>query len=197
MKRIVFVIFALFVAACGDKGSDSSTTNTGQIATTPLDPRCYNGSTNCQNGVYNQNYQYGWMGYPGFQNGYNYTNYFSQYGFCNCPPGSRPTYNSTSGLGCLRNEYINPYMTFTYYWQVSFNAGFSYGYNGYGAGYNMNDYPTNITQVSNISGYPQSSSACFNDVVQSCAVNQANSCGVGAICRPTAAASGMGICFRN
>ncbi|MNJ99747.1 hypothetical protein D3C87_175280 [compost metagenome] len=193
MKKVVFAIFALFVAACdgGGGGGNSNNNYGGQIATTPLDNRCFNGQMNCNSGVYNQFYQYGWMAYPGFQYGYNYTNYFNQYGVCNCPVGTLPTYNSYAGLGCVRQEYLNPFMGFSFYWQVGWG-----GYGSYGYSHPMNDYPVNINQISNVSGYPNNGN-CQQNLIQSCYANQANSCGTGATCRITAAGSGLGICVRN
>ncbi len=193
MKRIIFVIFALFVAACGDKGDSNS--GGGQVANTPLDTSCYNGSVNCNNTAYNQYYQYGWQAYPGFQPGYNYVNQFQNYGLCNCPVGSRPVYNSYNGLGCVSDYYLMPIMSYSLYWQIGF-SNYSYSYPAYGYGY---EYPSNRTQVSNIpNGTTQNvGSGCYNNVIQSCHLDMANSCGTGATCRVTAAASRMGVCVRN
>lgn len=191
MKKVVFIIFALFVAACGDNGG-SNNNNNGYIATSPLDG-CITGNGYCNTNIYNQYYQYGWMTYPGFRPGYNYINYFQQYGgACNCPAGTLPVYNSYAGLGCVSEAYLRPFIGFNFYWQIS------WGYNPYGGYYSshpLNDYPVNTNQISNISGYPTNGN-CQQNLIQSCYVDQANSCGNGATCRVTAAGSRLGICVR-
>lgn len=184
MKRFVFIIFALFVAACGDKGGGGGS-NT--IAVTPTDLRCINGSATCNTGAYG-NYN-GWTtySYPYGNTQYNYSTYFNQYGFCGCPSGYSPAYNGSMGLGCISNQFLQPVYNFTVF--MAFGGGGFYGWGGGGA---INNQP----QVSNIPGSPNQG-ACNRNLTQSCLLDQANSCSSGAICRQVVSGSNLGVCINN
>lgn len=188
MKRLAFLVLALFVTACdggGDSGSPAATPV--YQATEPLNSRCYDGTAYCHGGIYSQ--YYGWSLYPGLQYGYNYMNYFNQYGFCNCAPGSIPAYNATNGLGCVRVDVMMGFVPLQ--WNLGARDGAPY-YNG---GWRAHEYPNNFGQVSNVSGYP-TSNTCYNSLVQSCSIDIPNSCGVGNICQATNNGSRLGICVR-
>lgn len=111
-----------------------------QIATTP-NANCltygagFNGNCN-----YNYNQVNGFTNYPYGPNGYyrGHNNNFRN-GFCDCPPGHRPVYNGTLGLGCINASYVNgsgsyygsnqyPYNSYT-------NGGFG-GFGGFNSEYN-------------------------------------------------------------
>ncbi|MDG0815576.1 hypothetical protein [Bdellovibrio svalbardensis] len=180
MKRLVFIIFALFVAACADKGGGGGS-NT--IAVTPTDMGCINGSTVCNTGAY-ANYN-GWTTYslPYGSTQYNYSNYFNQYGFCGCPQGYSPAYNGSMGLGCISNQYLQPVYNYTVF--MIFGSSFT----GWGGGGSVNNQP----QVSNIPGSPNQGT-CNRNLTQSCLLDQANSCSTGATCRQVISGSNLGVC---
>ncbi|GEM_PF-6354001 len=179
MKRVVFFIFAFVVAACGSKDEGGNKT-----AVSPLELSCINGTASCNNSYYNNYQNYGWMAYPGFQYGYNYATYFNQYGLCNCPSNYMPVYNGMWGLGCVRTDIVQP---FSYYF-------WTFGPYSYPA----NEYPTNWPQYSNVGGGANpSTTSCTRTLAQSCFINQANSCGIGATCRQTTGGSVLGICVNN
>ncbi|MGZ3770888.1 MAG: hypothetical protein ACXVCP_12240 [Bdellovibrio sp.] len=180
MKRLMFFIFAIFVVACqGNNGG-----NNNNIAVTPLNLNCINGTAYCNNNMYTQ-YQ-GYAPYPGLYGyPYNYTNYFNQYGFCNCPSGYIATYNGSYGLGCVNTQLLQPYYGYYSYYQF---------------GYGVSSYPApqttiNYGQYSNIPGASNSGS-CSGSLTQSCLLNQMYSCGTGAMCQPVVAGSNLGICVR-
>ncbi|AHI06828.1 hypothetical protein BDW_11640 [Bdellovibrio bacteriovorus W] len=190
MKRLVLAILTIFtMAACQQ---ESSNNGNGQVAT-PLDFHCINGNANCNNQAYN--YYQGWMPYPGFYGygGQHFINQLNNQGFCNCPSGYIPTYNGTFGLGCVQSAIVNPFIGTFFYWTWNVMGGYG-SYMGYvpAAPQTINNYP----QVSNISGYPNSAS-CSNQLTQSCLLNQGNTCGAGASCRPVTHGQNLGVCVRN
>ncbi|KYG62123.1 hypothetical protein [Bdellovibrio bacteriovorus] len=181
MKKLVYFVFALFLAACqpGDDGGAGTTT-----VVTPLNTGCLTGQAYCNNTVYSQ--YYGFIPYPGMYNyAYNYTNYFNQYGFCGCPAGYSATYNGSFGLGCIHNDLINPYYNTLYYWQW----GYTWGYTTAAP-----QTTINIPQISNVPGASNSASACRNKLTQSCLLDQGNTCGAGATCRQVIYGSNLGVC---
>ncbi|HEX7672890.1 MAG TPA: hypothetical protein VF412_01895 [Bdellovibrio sp.] len=183
MKRLVFLVFALFVAACGGNGGGTN----NSIAVTPTDMGCLNGSTTCNTAAYGT-YGNGWTTYnlPYGNVAYNYSTYFNQYGLCGCPVGYTPAYNGTMGLGCVSSQYLQPYFNTAIYMNF---GGSAYGY-GYGGAYGAS---INLPQVSNIPG-AANQGTCARNVTQSCLINQAGSCGVGATCQQVIAGSGLGVC---
>ncbi|MNL10634.1 hypothetical protein D3C87_1314410 [compost metagenome] len=211
MKKLLFVLVSLILAACGDDGGGGGTT-----AKTPLELQCINGQANCNNSGYNQ--YPGWSSYPYQNGGYNYVNYFAQNGFCNCPYGTMPAYNGTMGLGCVRNTYVNMYAGAYFYWNFGNLGGYAqlgggYGYNnGWNNGYSYpgSNYPSNYQQYSNVNAHGNygwnnggwnngggyGNSSCTQNLAQSCYVNIGNSCGNGLFCRQTVAGSNLGICTR-
>jgi hypothetical protein len=206
MKKLVYVLFALFITACGGSNSGSGG---GKVATTPLDTRCLDGSAYCNSSVYNQYNQYGFSSYPGYYGYGNNLSYYSRVGFCNCPAGSIPVYNQWSGLGCVQNTFIRPFAGFQLYWNFGVGAGYGSGYGygnyGYGSGWGYNQgYQNNWQQISNTTGYGYNNynsgygGSCSNgnigNLTQSCLVDRANSCGNGGTCRPTGGGSRLGIC---
>ncbi len=123
---------------------------------------------------YNQFTQYGFQPY-----GNNFAFSYG-YGYCNCEPGFRPVYG-VMGMGCVQITQINPFAAGIYF---------------YGGAIPNNYQPVNIGQFSNITGYPKTSN-CFNNVAYSCFIDQANYCGQGRLCRPTAPGSRIGICVNQ
>ncbi|WP_041577954.1 hypothetical protein [Bdellovibrio bacteriovorus] len=195
MKKLITMVLTVFaLAACqpgNDGGGNNTVTNPGQIATTPLQLPCINGTAYCNNGAY-ANYQ-GWMPYPGMYNyAYNYSNIFAQQGFCGCPSGYLPTYNGTFGLGCVQQQLIMPYWNDYFFW--------SYGY-GWGFGYmsipSAPQMTINHPQYSNIPTNSNSFSSCSQTLTQSCVLSQGNTCGVGATCRQVLSGSNLGVCVKN
>lgn len=180
MKRLVFAIFALFVAACGSNGGSGNTV----VAVTPSDLRCINGSTTCNNGAY-ANYA-GWTTYsmPYGNSNYNLTGYFNQYGFCGCPTGYTAAYNGSMGLGCVNTQIFNQFYGSAVF--MAFGGGGVTGWGGGGA-------VINIPQVSNIPNSAYQGN-CSRQVAQSCLLDQGNSCGAGATCRQVLSGSNLGVC---
>lgn len=185
MKRLVFIIFALFVAACGDKGGGGGGGGSKTVAVTPADMRCINGSTVCNTGAY-ANYT-GWTTYslPYGATQYNYSSYFNQNGFCGCPAGYAPAYNGSMGLGCISNQFLQPVSSYTVF--MAFGGG---GFTGWGDGGAVNNQP----QYSNIPGSPNQG-LCSHSLTQSCLLDQANSCGVGSTCSQVISGSNLGVCI--
>ncbi len=136
----------------------------------------YNPYQNYGGGYYNGNYGggigYGYTG--GYNNGYQVNNYSN---LCNCPAGSTPTYNNYAGLGCVQSNQL---------------YGYGYAYFQMGA---SNTHWTSTPQISNVGVNP--SNSCYNGIVQSCLVDQANTCATGYTCRVSAASSRLGLCVAN
>jgi hypothetical protein len=211
-KALLAGALLLSLAACDNKGGEKK--NSDVVAQPPpppatasnyplMDHGCIAGQLNCNQGLYSNYYQYGFRPYG--VNPYNYNNgyagywggrrnpYFNQYrslgynmnnlGFCNCPVGFRPVYNGGMGLGCVALNYIEPMASGAYYYGLQVQAN--------------NYHWVNIGQISNTNGYP-TRNTCYDNVAQSCFVDQANSCGSSAfVCRPTAGGSRLGICTRQ
>lgn len=185
MKTVFVVYIALLVLALSacQKQKDTEATAPGMNA------QCVNNPNLCQSNVYNAPgftpYNYGNTGYGSYGNyggGYSYNDPFNYYQnnsafLCNCSSGLVPTYNSYAGLGCVQQSQVNS----------GAYAYFSWGID--------NNQWTNIPQVSNVSGY--SNSGCYNGVVQSCLVGQANTCSIGFTCRTNDASSHLGLCVSN
>lgn len=172
MKKLFGCLLSLCLFACGGKNNNDDT------PTVPgPNPACMNGTAYCNN----QAYSY----YPGFQpypNSYG-NNYWSSSwgtsGFCNCPAGSMPTYNSMYGLGCVNTNQFN-YNFSLYAW---------WGWGATNTQWTRNPISSNITGYNSLGG-----GGCFNSAVESCMTNIANSCGPGRICQPTAASGTLGLC---
>ena len=179
---ILFLGLVLFTLGC-------QKSNENQASVPAVNSNCINNPQTCNSQLYLNNT--GFSGYPmggsnnggsGYVfggNGY-YTSGATPFYFansaaylCNCPFGSVPTYNTYSGLGCVQSQYIGS------------------SYTAYGWGPNNGQW-LNIPQISNVSGYPNSS--CYNGVIQSCVVGATNSCTAGYTCRYTTAASTLGFC---
>lgn len=171
-----FLVLPLMFVACAEKNDGGS-----QVATVPPPTTCVDGSTYCNSNQYVGNQ--GFSAYP--YNPYYYNMNYSWGGnagyvgnFCNCPYGTRPVYNGQFGLGCVSNSSFQAYAGGAAYW-------------GYGA--NNNQW-VNIPQISNSQGYPQQQGGCYQNVAQSCFVDQLNSCGAGRVCQTTGGGSRLGIC---
>lgn len=188
---ILFLALALFNFGC-------QKSNENQASVPAVNSDCINNPQSCNSQLYLNNpgfsgypmtggsgyggTAYGGGGYVFGGNGYTTSGatpfYFANSAayLCNCPFGSVPTYNTYSGLGCVQSQYIGS------------------GYVAYGWGPNNGQW-LNIPQISNMSGYPNSS--CYNGVIQSCVVGGTNSCTAGNTCRYTSGASSLGICQPN
>lgn len=184
----LMTLMSLALTACpGTNSGNNSNTVTTQ-ATTPLDPRCLNGTTYCPQQNYNSYYMYGWMAYPQY-----YYNGISSNGyFCSCPSGYSPTYNPSWGLGCLASSYLAPFQSFTVVYNTWSYYGYPYTYAYTAPVYTNNN--VNIPQVSNMQGGDYAASCNMTTLTQSCFVNQANSCGGTNRCVPTVSGSPIGIC---
>lgn len=203
MKTLFIVYLALVVlalSACQKAETD---------ATVPtVDSQCVNNPNLCQQNIYNNTpgytpYNYNNQYNNGFNNGFNnYNNYNYNYNYqyrynqnyyvnpftsynnsnylCNCPSGSVPTYNSYAGLGCVQTSQVYGY------------GGYGYAYFGWGGA--NNSQWVNIPQISNHVGYT-GNGGCYNGVIQSCLVDQPNTCSVGYSCQTSSAASRVGLCI--
>lgn len=204
MKKWLFLLIALFVAACqNDGGGGGGNTTVTNGVTTPL-TSCIDGTTFCDGRIYSQTP--GFMAYPGmYGSAYNYMNQFARGGFCNCPMGTSPIYNSTYGLGCIQTRLLQPFAGYYMYWQIDYSSNWTtgWGYNDpayyYGYGYNSApQIPNNYPQYSNIPAgtYPGfgGGSSCSRNLTQSCLLNQGNTCGNGATCRQVISGSNLGVC---
>lgn len=166
--------------ACNNKSDGGNST----VVAAPPAPsnQCvsYNNGV-CSNQVYNNYSNYGFSAYPYTNwNPYSYNNY-SYIPLCDCPVNYRPVYNGSIGMGCVAIQYFNPIAVGVYYWSLT-----------------PNNYQwVNISQVSNISNSYGSQTNCYQNVAQACYTDQANSCGTGYICRPTAGGSRLGICAQQ
>lgn len=191
MKTIFIVYIALVVLALSacQKPQQTEATAPGMNAQCVSNPNLcqsniynspgfapYNYNNNYGNGYgYGNSYNYG-GGYSYGTNPFNYAQNNSAY-LCNCSSGSVPTYNSYAGLGCVQQAQV-----------------YGYGYAYFSWGTNNNQW-TNIPQISNTTGY--TNSGCYNGVVQSCLVDQANTCSVGYSCRTNDASSRLGLCVSS
>lgn len=200
MKVIVFVYVALvFVAMTSCKNSKQN-----DAAVPTMNADCVSNPNTCNSGLYQQtpgfnSYNYNNNPYGGgyYGSGYNY-NYYGGYNsgytnpfsysnssanLCNCSYGSVPTYNNYAGLGCVQSNMLN-------------NSGYIGVYAYFGWGPNNSQW-VNIPQISNNVGYTNSNSSCYNGVVQSCLIDQPNSCSNGYTCRTSSAGSRLGLCVSN
>lgn len=183
---IAMLVTALVISSCGNKDANES-----KEASTPLDSACVDGSAACNGSVYNQ--------YP-------YTNYnpyggggYGVNGWCGCPMGSLPVYNSVNGAGCIQQQVYNNmgvgagfYFYFGANWQVT---PASYMNRTYAPN---NNHWVNIPQFSGYTGYPQGYAQtgyrCSGGALRSCQINSVNSCPAGYACRRAGAATNLGIC---
>lgn len=183
MKAFTLMITSLIVimsfVACNKSGDNNSNVAAPVAPAAQPAANCNNNPANA-NQIYNPNCS-GYSQYTqyGFQAGYN-TYYSYSSGYCNCQAGFRPVYG-VMGMGCVQVDVFRPFANGAYFYYGNI----------------PNNYQTvNIGQVSNISGYPQTTN-CFNNVAYSCFIDQANYCGQGRICRPTAPGSRLGICVNQ
>lgn len=204
MRKWLFIATALLITACqNDSGGGGGGTVTATTTTTTPLTQCIDGSAYCDNRIYSQTP--GWMPYPGMYGyAYNYISGFSRSGFCDCPRGYAPVYNSTYGLGCIQSRLLQPFAGYYMYWQIDISSNWStgWGYNDpayfYGYGYtSAPTYPNNYPQYSNIPAgtYPgYGGGSCSRNLTQSCLLNQANTCSNGATCRQVMYGSNLGVC---
>ena len=188
-SMMAMLIFAVIVSSCAKSDDGGS-----KSAATPLDASCVNGSASCNGAVYNQ---YPYTQYNTFRGGGYGTN-----GWCGCPYGSLPVYNSVNGAGCIQQQWYNNYVGyaggFSFYfganWQLTPWSGYmnqTYAPN--------NNHWVNIPQISGYQGYPQGYAYagnlnCAGRAVQGCQTNVQNSCPAGYACRQTGPATNLGIC---
>lgn len=186
------------IVSCQNGSNNSGNSGNNNQTNPAMNNVCLNNPAACQNQTYQQGqgfspyntsydpYGYNQGGYnngfPGsYYNGSFHTNNGSY--LCNCPTGTVPTYNDYGGLGCVQANYAQA-------------SGYGYAYFGFGTGNtSINNQWVNIPQISNYTGYNQSN--CYNGVVQSCFVDQANTCTQGYSCKATTAQSRLGLCVSN
>ena len=189
MKALVVVYIALVVLAM----SACQKPHTSEATAPGMNAQCVSNPNLCQSNIYNtpgySPYTYGGgpytNSYPGsdpYAGGYYGNSAFSYYQnnsayLCNCASGTIPTYNGYAGLGCVQQNQV---------------SGYGYAYFSWGA---HNNQWTNIPQISNQTGY--TNSGCYNGVIQSCVVDQPNTCSVGFTCRSNDASSRVGLCVSN
>ncbi|MFN3697561.1 MAG: hypothetical protein ACK4VO_08975 [Pseudobdellovibrio sp.] len=175
MRLMFFAYLAMvvfLVTSCQNNNDDEQNA---------INANCVYNPAACQANLYNQTpgftpYNYYGYGYVNGSSGpFHYLNN-SAY-LCNCPAGTIPTYNSYAGLGCVQSNYI---------------SGFNYSFMSLNGSTTNNSHWVNIPQISNIQGY--TTNGCYNGVVQSCVVSNASTCLAGYVCRPTTAASAIGLC---
>lgn len=184
MKVLVFVYVALVFLAM-TSSCQQSKRNDATVPTMNAD--CVSNPSACNSNIYQQTpgyYSYNNNPYGGgYYNGYYNYNYGGGYtnpsNLCNCTTGYIPTYNNYAGLGCVQTSQIYGY-------------GSAYAYFGWGPN---NTHWVNIPQISNNVGY--TSSQCYNGVIQSCLIDQVNSCSAGYTCRTNTAGSRLGLCISN
>jgi hypothetical protein len=167
MKRWILncLVAPLIFAACADKDSGPN-----PVVAPPT--ACINGSTYCDSSQYG--YNQGFSAYP--QNPY-YTN-GTNGNFCSCPAGQRPVYNGQFGLGCANITAMDGTAGSAIYWSWQSN----------------NNQWVNMPQSSNTQGYFGNTTSCYKTVMQSCLVDEPNSCGAGVTCRVVGGGSRLGIC---
>lgn len=195
MKKWIIMFMTLFMISCqedsgGSGANTAGTPNSTQNVVTPLSTGCLDGTNFCNNTVYN--HHTGFIPYPGMYNqAYNYMHRFNR-GFCDCPGGYMPVYNSSYGLGCVRQQLLQPYSGFFLYWKWGSGAiGWGYATN---YGVHAPQVTINYPQYSNIPSASNSVSSCSKNLTQSCLMNQPNSCGTVATCRQVVAGSSLGVC---
>jgi len=204
MKNSVFIIFSFFMVACGGGGGGSGS-NTTQI--TPYETACFNGSTVCDNSVYNRYQEYGWRPYPaGFKHGHDYTAYFNKTGFCGCPVGSRPVTNPAFGLGCVETETFQPFNSKAFIWSMGYTiSGVADTFSPDDISSDGEDYRGGRRgehhqirpQHEGEAAVAVPAGNCYHDLAQSCLITQAGSCSGGTTCEPVGNGSAMGLCVRN
>lgn len=142
------------------------------------DPTCK--PSNGFNGASYQNHP----GYTPYGYGQPFYYYNNNAFLCNCPYGTLPTFNRFAGLGCVSVNQLGMKASFSAFFYLSWG----------------NNQWTNLPQLYRYN-YSSGSGSCYNGVVQSCLVNQPNSCPSGYICRPnnmaSSSASNMGLCVAS
>ncbi|MCK6597571.1 MAG: hypothetical protein L6Q37_04340 [Bdellovibrionaceae bacterium] len=176
LSSVLLVLIVNLLISCNNNSSNT--------AAPPVPSnQCLTGTVynngGCSNQVYANYNQYGFMPYPYGNTLYNNGYYGNSYvPYCNCPSGYRPVYNGSIGMGCVASPYFSPIAIGANYWSVTPN----------------NYQIVNWNQVSSngntVGGYTN----CYQNLAQSCFIDQINSCGSGYICRATAVGSRLGIC---
>lgn len=188
-----FIALGFTLIGCDKRDDNSGQQVVVQPPPAPPTTQCLNGQVNCNPNVYQPYGQYGFVpyginpysygGYQTYWNNYGLNTFGGAYngahvGFCNCPAGYRPVYNSGMGLGCVALNSFQPVAYGAFYWGLQ----------------PQNYQWVNFNQVSNTTGYP-TQNTCFDNVAGSCMLNNPSyACPAGLTCRPTAGGSVMGIC---
>lgn len=191
MRTFILVYFSLIIFAltsCQPSGKEAIVSGNNTCVTDPI--TC--SGTQAVPGQANQNNNGGGTGYYpygggsgyypyGGGTGYGYNQPFNYYNntayLCNCPTGTVPTYSAGGGLSCMSVNYLGSKTGLSAYFYLSWGSNQwnpmaqMYRYN-YGGGLN----------------------SCYNGAVQSCTVNQANTCPSGYFCRPNSNTSSLGLC---
>lgn len=139
------------------------------------------------------NYANNQGGYPyGYSNNYAYNfNYYNNRAYlCHCPYGTIPAYNAghaNGGLSCIPSTYLQSS-------QVSSKVVLS-GYLYLSWGHNQWNALPQLYKYN----YGSGSNLCYNGVVQSCTVNQPNSCPASYFCRPNrvSGSQNLGLCVAS
>ena len=197
MKTLVIVYFALvliILTACQPSGKEAVVAGNNSCATDPM--AC--GSNGVLNGsAYQTNQGYspygnGSAGYgsgygsgSGNQYGNGYGQPFNYYNnnayLCNCPNGTIPTYNGSSGIGCVSRVTMSS--------KVNLSAFF---YLSWGTNNQWNTLPQLYRY-----NYGGGNTSCYNGAVQSCTVGQVNTCPGGYVCHINGSSSTLGLCVAS
>lgn len=177
--RILPVLFVAVLAVVACKKNDDSGGGGGTFATTPQPPAqsCADAAnpacTPAQPNYYQQNAPT-FMAYQ-----WNYAN-----GFCGCPAGFRPVFNTGWGLAC------SPYNWFpnAAYYQVSAVNVQSIFYGP------QNGQWTNVPVVTYSPATSGNASTCGAQASLICDIRSPNTCTSGGVCRVVGGGTYMGLC---
>ncbi len=192
MKTLVIVYFALVLvvlSACQQSGKEAVVAGNNACATDPL--AC--GSNGTVNGSAYQNnqgyspYGNGTTGSGNFGSGNNGSGYNQPFNYynnnaylCNCPNGTIPTYNGSTGIGCVARVSMSSKVGLSGFFYLSWGS---------------NQWNT-LPQLYRYN-YGGGNTSCYNGAVQSCTVGQVNNCPGGYICQVSTASSTLGLCVAS
>jgi hypothetical protein len=173
--RIILLFTALLVSlvGCNQKKSSSPGTST-QCLVNPYTGICDNSYYGAAPGFTPYPGTPGYASDPYSHYRYQLDQYYnSQFGglshLCACPPGSRPVYNGSLGIGCAAQQMIPQTQSVYFHGLLQYHGS---AYNG---------HYVNIPQISNV--HNNSATGCYSNVAWSCVVGQVNQCPAGTTCK--------------
>jgi hypothetical protein len=166
---------SLILTACNQKKSSPGVST--QCLTNPYTGVCDNSYYGNASGFTPYPGVPGYSSNPYAQYGYYMDRYHNQYGglshLCACPPGSRPVYNGSIGIGCAAHNVIPQSQSVYYHGLLQY---------------------LNIPQISNVQ-VGNGANGCYNNVAWSCVIGQVNQCPAGTTCKSSGNNnSPIGIC---